>query len=92
MPENSATVRDIAGLAVARSAGSRRPAISLLPFRLVDEQGAEIAAVTEFLHHMLADDASPASLRSYAYELLAWFRFPVRGHGPLGSRWPGRGS
>ena len=24
---------------------------------------------------MLADDASPASLRSYAYELLAWFRF-----------------
>jgi len=25
--------------------------------------------VSEFLHHMLADDASPASLRSYAYEL-----------------------
>src|SRR5260370_4775943 len=24
---------------------------------------------------MPADDASPASLRSYAYELLAWFRF-----------------
>ncbi len=47
----------------------------LLPFRLVDEQGAGIPAVTEFLHHMLADDASPASLRSYAYELLAWFRF-----------------
>jgi Copper chaperone PCu(A)C len=31
--------------------------------------------VTEFLHHMLADDASPALLRSYANELLAWFRF-----------------
>lgn len=24
---------------------------------------------------MLADDASPASLRSYAYELLVWFSF-----------------
>ena len=36
---------------------------------------AEVPAVAEFLHHMLADDASPASLRSYAYELLAWFRF-----------------
>lgn len=24
---------------------------------------------------MLADDDSPASLRSYAYELLVWFRF-----------------
>jgi hypothetical protein len=31
--------------------------------------------VSEFLHHMLADDARPSSLRSYAYELLAWFRF-----------------
>ena len=47
----------------------------LLPFRLIDGQGAEVPAVAEFLHHMLADDASPASLRSYAYELLAWFRF-----------------
>ena len=54
----------------------------LLPFRLVDGQGAEVPAVTEFLHHMLADDASPASLRSYAYELLAWFRFGTSAAGP----------
>ena len=75
MPENSTTVRDVAGLAVARVGRVEETSDPLLPFRLVDEQGAEIAAVTEFLHHMLADDASPASLRSYAYELLAWFRF-----------------
>ena len=31
--------------------------------------------MSEFLHHMLADDARPSSLRSYAHELLAWFRF-----------------
>ena len=47
----------------------------LMPFRLLDDQGVEVAAVTEFLHHMLADDGSPASLRSYAYELLSWHRF-----------------
>jgi hypothetical protein len=46
-----------------------------MPFRLLDGQGVEAAAVSEFLHHMLADDASPASLRSYAYELLSWHRF-----------------
>uniref|UniRef100_A0AAU2VH03 Integrase n=1 Tax=Streptomyces sp. NBC_00003 TaxID=2903608 RepID=A0AAU2VH03_9ACTN len=34
-----------------------------------------MAAVSAFLHHMLADDASPTPLRSYAYELLAWVRF-----------------
>jgi len=47
----------------------------VMPFRLLDDQGVEIAAVTEFLHHMLADDASAVSLRSYAYELLSWHRF-----------------
>jgi integrase len=42
---------------------------------LLDENGAEVPVVSEFLHHMLADDARPSSLRSYACELLAWFRF-----------------
>jgi hypothetical protein len=47
----------------------------LLPYRLIGSDGVEVDAVTEFLHHMLADDDSPTSLRSYAYELLTWFRF-----------------
>jgi hypothetical protein len=75
MPERCTTVRDVAALAVARAGRVEETSDPLLPFRLVDEQGGEVPAVTEFLHHMLADDASPASLRSYAYELLAWFRF-----------------
>ena len=75
MPENSTTVRDVATLTVARVGQVEETGDPLLPFRLVDGQGAEVPAVTEFLHHMLADDASPASLRSYSYELLAWFRF-----------------
>jgi len=75
MAENSTTVRDVATLTVARAGQVEKTGDPLLPFRLVDDQGAEVPAVTEFLHHMLADDASPASLRSYSYELLAWFRF-----------------
>jgi len=65
MPEHSTTVRDVAGLVVARTGRVEETGDPLLPFRLVDAQGAEAPAVTEFLHHMLADDASPASLRSY---------------------------
>jgi site-specific recombinase XerD len=75
MPEHSTTIRDVGALAVARNGRVEETGDPLAPFRLVDGQSAEVPAVTEFLHHMLADDASPASLRSYAYELLAWFRF-----------------
>ncbi|HEX9542045.1 MAG TPA: hypothetical protein VGA04_28270 [Streptosporangiaceae bacterium] len=71
MSEHSIAVRDVAALEVARIGGVEETGDPLLPFRFLDELGAEIPAVTEFLHHMLADDASPASLRSYAYELLA---------------------
>jgi hypothetical protein len=66
---------DVATLTVARAGQVEETGDPLLPFRLVDDQSAEVSAVTEFLHHMLADNASPASLRWYSYELLAWFRF-----------------
>jgi integrase len=75
MSAHSTTVRDVAALAVPRVGRVEATGDPLLPFRLVDEHGREVDAVAEFLHHMLADDASPASLRSYAYELLVWFRF-----------------
>jgi site-specific recombinase XerD len=76
-------------LAVPRVGRVEATGDPLLPFRLVDEQGGEVDAVAEFLHHLLADDASPASLRSYAYELLVWFRFL----GAVGVAWDlaGRG-
>ena len=75
MAEHGITVRDVAGLEVARVGRVEETDDRLLPFRLLDADGIEMAAVTEFLHHMLADDASPTSLRSYAYELLSWVRF-----------------
>jgi hypothetical protein len=71
----SVGVRDVVVLKVARVGRVQQTGDRLRPFVVLDENGAEVAAVSEFLHHMLADDARPSSLRSYAYELLAWFRF-----------------
>ena len=68
-------VRDVGALKVARVGRVWETGDPLRPFVLLDEDGAEVPVVSEFLHHMLADDARPSSLRSYAYELLAWFRF-----------------
>ena len=70
-----ARVRDVAVLKVARVGRVAETRDPLRPFVLLDENGAEVTAVSEFLRHMLADDARRSSLRSYAYELLAWFRF-----------------
>lgn len=75
MAEQGTTLRDVAALKVGRTGRVEETGDPVLPFRVLDEHGVEVDAVGEFLHHMLADDASPASLRSYAYELLAWFRF-----------------
>ena len=75
MAECTGEIRDVVALEVPGVGWVEETGDALRPFRLIDGEGAEVAAVTEFLHHMLADDASPASLRSYAYELLAWFRF-----------------
>ena len=45
------------------------------PFRLVDPGGGEVASVTEFLHELQASGRSAATQRSYALDLLRWFRF-----------------
>jgi len=81
MAEHDAEVRDVVALEVPQVGRVEETGDPLRRFRLIDGEGFEVAAVTEFLHHMLADDASPASLRSYAYELLAWFRFLAAVHG-----------
>ena len=38
----------------------------LVPYRVVDADGVELAAVTEFLRDLSASDCSPLTLRSYA--------------------------
>jgi len=68
-------VRDIGGLAVARVGRVREAGGSEVPWRVNDANGVEVRAVTEFLADLAASDASSATLRSYAYEMLGWFRF-----------------
>jgi site-specific recombinase XerD len=45
------------------------------PYRLVDPAGRVVVSVTEFLHELQASGRSAATQRSYALDLLRWFRF-----------------
>jgi integrase len=44
-------------------------------YRLVDAGGEVVASVTEFLHELQASGRTSATQRSYALDLLRWFRF-----------------
>ncbi len=45
------------------------------PFDLVDENGEADEAVGVFLLELVACDKSPATVKTYVYALLGWFRF-----------------
>ena len=45
------------------------------PYRLVDPGGEVVGAVSEFLHELQASGRASATQRSYALDLLRWFRF-----------------
>lgn len=46
-----------------------------LHFRLIDDEGLEVTAVSDFLRHLRARGSSPNTLSAYAYDLLHFFRF-----------------
>ena len=64
--QESAEFRDVTALTVPRVGRVEETGDPALPFWLLDVGGVEVAAVSEFLLDILADDDSPASLRSYA--------------------------
>ena len=45
------------------------------PYRLVDSGGEVVTAVSGFLHELQASGRTTATQRSYALDLLRWFRF-----------------
>jgi integrase len=45
------------------------------PFELIDGNGEADEAVRLFLLDLIASDRSPATIKTYAYALLDWFRF-----------------
>ena len=67
--------RHVPGLVVPRVGTVRPIGDPVLPWVVVDELGGRIDAVDDFLKHLLACGNSPASCRSYAYDLLRWLRF-----------------
>jgi len=68
-------IRNIDTLVVLRAGRVEEVPGELVPYRLVDASGAEVAAVSEFLRNLTASDCSPGTVRSYAFELLGWVRF-----------------
>jgi integrase len=49
---------------------------------LVGPDGAPVEHVTHYLLELLASDCSPATLKSYVFDLLDWYRFLERAHVP----------
>jgi site-specific recombinase XerC len=45
------------------------------PYRMIDPVGATVQPVSEFLYELQASGRSSATQRSYAMDLLRWFRF-----------------
>ena len=67
--------RDMAALRVVRAGEVRETADPALPWAVVDGAGQPVGPASDFLRHLLASGNSPASCRSYAYDLLRWLRF-----------------
>ena len=66
--------REITQLVVRRM-GSLAVGSGSLPWVVLDDEGEEHAAVSDFLVQMVAGDYGPKSVRSYALALLRWLRF-----------------
>jgi hypothetical protein len=46
-----------------------------VPFVVLDPDGQVVAPVVAYLTELAASDCSPLTIRSYAFDLLDWFRF-----------------
>lgn len=57
-------------LSRAAAAGTSVP----LPWLVMDDAGREIEPVSSYLRDRLLGNVSPLTCRSYAYDLLRWFR------------------
>ncbi len=73
--DSSAGWVDPACLVVARVGRVVETNESALPWAVLDGAGVRIEVVSEFLKDLLACGSTAASCRSYAFDLLRWFRF-----------------
>jgi hypothetical protein len=66
--------RDVATLVVPRTGCVAAAGDPLEPYRVLDADGAVVAPVASFLRELLAASRAPLTLRSYAMDLLRWWR------------------
>ena len=71
----AAGLRELSGLVVHRVGAVRPTGDPAVPWVVVDGAGQRIDAVDDFLRYLLSCGNSPASCRSYGYDLLRWLRF-----------------
>lgn len=69
------SARDLQALTLQRVGEVRATGDPVLPYVVLDVDGTAIEPISEFLRELVACDNSEASVRSYAYDLLLWFRF-----------------
>ncbi|MFJ8011126.1 hypothetical protein [Streptomyces sp. NPDC096339] len=69
------TEREVSGLAVARVGRVEATTAAALPWVVLDGAGRAIMPASEFLRSLPACGNTPASCRSYAFDLPRWFRF-----------------
>ena len=67
--------RDLVALVVAKIGSVQETGNLWEPYQLSDPAGIAVAAVTAFLNELQASGRSAATQRSYAMDLLRWFRF-----------------
>jgi hypothetical protein len=67
--------RDLAVLVVPRAGGLRETGDVWEPYRLLDLDGVAVGPVAEYLRDLQAAGRPAATQRSYAMDLLRWFRF-----------------
>ena len=67
--------RDLVALVVDGVGAVVETEVMWEPYRLVDPVGEVVGSVTEFLAELQASGRGPATQRSYAMDLLRWFRF-----------------
>src|SRR5689334_13729437 len=72
---SAAARREVAGLVVARVGRVEATDDTTLPWVVLDGAGIRIEPVSKYLVDLLACGNSSGSCRSYAFDLLRWFRF-----------------
>ncbi len=85
MEAKQETPRDLAAMVIAQVGRLVATDDVWMPYRLVDESGASVEAVSAWFAELLASGRAEATLRSYGLDLLRWFRFCWA----VGLRWDG---